>query len=55
MNQLAEIGLTEEAVRPFARVTAQLITQDELQRLGVEVTDGSRSSAITFWFHNILL
>jgi hypothetical protein len=55
MKELAEIGLTEEAVRPFARMTAQLITQDELQKVGLEVTDASRSSVITWWINNHLL
>lgn len=55
MNQLAEIGLTEEVVRPFARMTAQVITQDELQKVGEEVTQASRSSVITWWVGNIRL
>jgi hypothetical protein len=55
MNQHAEIGLTEEVVRPFARLTAQLITQDELKKVGMDVTEASRSSVITWWVNKYLL
>jgi hypothetical protein len=55
MKQLTEIGLTEEVVRPFARVTAHLMTQDELQGLGCDVTSVSSSDVWTFWFQNKLL
>ena len=55
MKQLTEIGLTEEVVRPFARMTAHLITQDELQKLGRDVKDGSKNTFWTFVNHFQLL
>ncbi len=47
MKQLTEVGLNEEAVRPFARMAARLVTADELQKLGVDASEESNHTFIT--------
>lgn len=47
MQEQNESGIVTEVVRPFARQTARLITQDELQKFGLDVGQTNYQSVFT--------